>query len=379
MYDVTVSVWNTFHSIPLIAGLHRAGLRVRSLSTGRRKPAPVAHRTAWAAGLALQSAAIFPRWATPLHDFSLDAYERFAARHALDTRCFWGWSNHHLSAFRRAREQHIPIIVECGSTHTLWQRRVVEEELVARGQKPARWFSEERVRRTIEEYEVADRIAVPSSVVAESFIEMGIPESKLVRNPFGVDVEFWSAGPERERPDEHVFVFAFVAQLMLRKGIYYLLDAWKKHFAVDRRVALWLIGPHCWDAESLLRDLPSNVRLLGTKSHAELRALYRDVDAFVLPSLEEGMARSVLEAMAAGVAPIVTRETGVTDVLVHGEDGWVVSARSGEALAAAMSDAVAHRAEARRRGRSAQARVRPYGWTAYGDRAAAELKRFLRI
>jgi glycosyltransferase involved in cell wall biosynthesis len=96
-----------------------------------------------------------------------------------------------------------------------------------------------------------------------------------------------------------------------------------------------------WDAA---RDAVPNATLLilGTgEQEAELRAAagegvifggasddvapwYRAADVFVLPSVAEGLSVAMLEALAAGLAVIVTDVGGAADVITSGEDGVIV-------------------------------------------------------
>ena len=82
------------------------------------------------------------------------------------------------------------------------------------------------------------------------------------------------------------------------------------------------------------------------------------------------MARSVLEAAAAGLPVIITKETGATDILKNNRDGWVVPSGDVATLADTMKQIASDPTEARKRGAAAQAAVKPFTWDAYGARAA---------
>src|SRR5207249_6047308 len=62
----------------------------------------------------------------------------------------------------------------------------------------------------------------------------------------------------------------------------------------------------------------------------------RSADVFVLPSLEEGLARTALEALACGLPIIVTPHTGANDFICSGESGEVVPVRDADAIANAV-------------------------------------------
>ena len=70
-----------------------------------------------------------------------------------------------------------------------------------------------------------------------------------------------------------------------------------------------------------MQELPAGVHWTGRLDHVALRELHRRTDLFVLLALEEGMARAVLETMAAGLPALVTYETGTTEIVLEGESG----------------------------------------------------------
>jgi glycosyltransferase involved in cell wall biosynthesis len=206
--------------------------------------------------------------------------------------------------------------------------------------------------------------------VETTFLDAGASADKLIVNPFGVDTSFWAVN--RGAPISRPFRVIYAASLILRKGIAYLLEAWKQ--AELRDAQLLLAGSIGDEARPFLKALPDNVVLLGFMEHGRLRETYGDCDLYVLPSLEEGMARSALEAMAAGLPLVVTRETGMTDIMMDGEDGFVVPAMDVDALVHVLRSAADDRGRLPAMGRSAQIRVSRFSWKAYGQRCGDVLK-----
>lgn len=96
----------------------------------------------------------------------------------------------------------------------------------------------------------------------------------------------------------------------------------------------------------------NRVRHLGLESsvaHAgavtqrsEMKAIYRRADVLLLPSYygNEAQPLVVLEAMNAGVPVIATRHGGIPEIIEHGEEGFLVSPRQPEVLAAAVREAL---------------------------------------
>jgi glycosyltransferase involved in cell wall biosynthesis len=75
----------------------------------------------------------------------------------------------------------------------------------------------------------------------------------------------------------------------------------------------------------------------------ELRSLLLQHDVFVLPSLEEGLAISLCEAMACGLPIVATRESGAEEFLADGKSGYFVPAGSADALAQCLEFLHSHR------------------------------------
>lgn len=76
---------------------------------------------------------------------------------------------------------------------------------------------------------------------------------------------------------------------------------------------------------------------MGHMDSEQLAMLYRASDVFVLPSYNEGMSNSLLEAMASGLACVATDVGGHAEVIESGEDGVLVAPRSVTELENALS------------------------------------------
>jgi glycosyltransferase involved in cell wall biosynthesis len=82
------------------------------------------------------------------------------------------------------------------------------------------------------------------------------------------------------------------------------------------------------------RDLP--IDWAPTLPHPQLAERLRSADVFVLPSLEEGLVRTALEAMACGLPVILTPNTGANDLVRPGQNGTIVPIRDARAAADAI-------------------------------------------
>ncbi|MEQ1730347.1 MAG: glycosyltransferase family 4 protein [Vicinamibacterales bacterium] len=226
------------------------------------------------------------------------------------------------------------------------------------------------IARRDAEIALADRIVVGSSFVRDSLLERGVEPSKIVVNQYGVHVEAFDG---RARTDARGLAprFLFVGWLSARKGIYDLLQAWRASGLAARGAELVVAGGSadalgCWHDQ-----VPHGVTFAGRVEHAKLPALYASADVFVFPSLFEGSARVVLEAVASGLPVVTTPEACDDQWVVEGENGCRVTAGDTAALAARMQVLADDPGLRTRMSADSLARATRFTWTTYGDRCAA--------
>jgi len=139
----------------------------------------------------------------------------------------------------------------------------------------------------------------------------------------------------------------------MAKGVVYLLQAWKLP-----RAELVLLGEVKPEVQSVLRTYAdSTVPMTGFLSLQEVAKCYRESDLFVFPSVSEGLAEVLLEAMATGLPVVATDKSGANDCLEHGKEGIIVPARDVDAMADAILWCYQHREESRAMGKAARARI----------------------
>ncbi len=188
-------------------------------------------------------------------------------------------------------------------------------------------------------------IAVSEGVREHLVSVQRIPPAKVHVIPNGVDLE-GLAQPRPPpaltrtrldlRPDD-ILVGTF-AVFKPRKGLSYLVEAAREILSRHRRVHFLLAGDgperDSIEEEVQRRGIEKNVHLLGYR-HDGL-ALMDALDIYVLPSLFEGLPRSVLEAMALGKPVVVTDIGGSREVVQDGNSGLIVPPRDSQRLAAAI-------------------------------------------
>ncbi len=246
-----------------------------------------------------------------------------------------------LASLDAARRRGVPTICDHSIAHPV----VVDALVRNSGRLPAGWSPEEPRgiwRLAVEDIERADWIVVNSDFVRDTFEWAGVDTTRVKVIYLGVEPEFVRSIPERVAPPgEGALRLLFAGEIGQRKGADVLFRALSTLKGVEWR--LDLAGPTTpaisADWSTFLGD--PRVTWHGTVRRQEVAALMSRADVFVFPSLAEGSARVIAEAMAAGCYVITTRNSG--SIVEDGVHGRIVPAGDHEALAAALS----HTAEQR--------------------------------
>jgi len=180
------------------------------------------------------------------------------------------------------------------------------------------WLNEPHRRKTLAEYERADRIYVHSDYTRQSFLDAGIPASKLERTYLRPHPRF---RPAAGRPDDGVFRVVYVGRVDVTKGIPVLLEAFS---TLPDPAELTIVGG--WPTRKMRRFLAPWI-----EEHPRIRFAPGDpllvlqaADVFAHPSYEDGFGYAPMEAMACGVPVVVTEDTGMKEYVTDGVDGYVV-------------------------------------------------------
>jgi glycosyltransferase involved in cell wall biosynthesis len=343
-----------------VRGLERHGL-LRRVLCGSASPSDVPNGKVRRMGLVDQGM----RWlASRTHSprlwlWQAELFDAWAATQAQEGDLLHVWAGYGLRTLSRSRSLGCPGVVERASTHPRWQARVLREEY---GRWGIRWAQPEAaLARADAEIAAAGFVLIPSPHVRHTFLQAGVPESRLLEVPFGVDTQRFRPSPTSDHP----FRALFVGSLGVRKGLPYLLEAWQSLGWRDAELEIVGRPDATWRAVLDRAGQVPGVRV--TSFTPDLREVYGRADVFVFPSIEEGSALVTYEALASGLPVIATLEAG--SVVRDGVEGRLVPARDSGALATAMDTLrAADRSPYRR---AARARAEEFTWERYGDALAS--------
>ncbi len=166
---------------------------------------------------------------------------------------------------------------------------------------------------------------------------IGIPEERITQIYNGTDTDSFTA--VRERRESNSFVIGTVGRLDPIKDQLTLLSAFAllRDRSSEGGQALSLVIVGAGEMRQQLEDfvlrhgLKSSVTLAGSSD--DVAAMMRTFDVFVLPSLNEGISNTILEAMASGLPVLATNAGGNPELVVDGVTGSLFAPGDSEGLA----------------------------------------------
>lgn len=153
-------------------------------------------------------------------------------------------------------------------------------------------------------------------------------------------------------------VILMIGQRVRAKGYVELLDAWKMLAADVPNWHLIAAGGDWGDVDVVneirARGLVGRAHWIGAQNAESMPGLLRAVNAFVLPSHDEGLSLTMLEAMATGLPAIATDVGGHAEVIRDASEGWLIPAKDTRSLESALRELITDETERERRGRGAR-------------------------
>ena len=219
------------------------------------------------------------------------------------------------------------------------------------------------IKRCNMEAMVADWIMVGSEYVRDTLINNGVLASKILLCQYGVDTERFRPA---DKADNCLFQILFVGQLSQRKGIKYLLEAFKELHLDDAELVL--MGGVAGSGDGL-KSYESLFRHIKNVPYSELPQYYQSADIFVYPSLHEGSVLAIYEALASGLPVITTPNSG--SVVRDGIEGFIVPIRDIDALKEKILLLYQNKNLRTQMSLQARKRAESFTWQAYHQRLAA--------
>lgn len=230
--------------------------------------------------------------------------------------------------------------------------------------------SSEKLKRKTIELELADVVVGPGSFVKDS-LPAWSHNKKVIMSPFGTPEGYGSSFTARETKDiRRPLRVLFVGSMGQRKGLGDLFNA-VKMFS-PQEVELVVLGLPLAPMDFYKSQL-KNFTYENSRPHHQVLELMRSCDVFCLPSIVEGRALVMQEAMSQGLPLIITENTGGADLVQEGGTGFLVPIRSPEAIAEKISWFLNNRSAITSMGNLARFHAATYSWENYGTSIVKQL------
>jgi glycosyltransferase involved in cell wall biosynthesis len=266
-------------------------------------------------------------------NFACAVRDELRRRSLANGTVFFTYDTGALETLEWLRERGVPCVLDQIDPSRVEAELVCEEE-----KRWADWATsttevpEGFFLRREREWAMADRIVVNSEFSRCGLIQQGVPAEKLVVVPLcyeagAMEIVVAAPEPSRARP----LKVLFLGQVILRKGIQYLIEAAK--LLRDEPISFEVVGP-IGISEQAVKSAPANITFHGQASRDQIGVWYRQCDVFVLPTLSDGFGITQIEAMAHALPVIATPNCG--DVVTDGTDGFLVPPCQAKSLAATI-------------------------------------------
>ena len=211
---------------------------------------------------------------------------------------------------------------------------------------------------------LARRVMVASSFTKATLTAQGINESSITVCPYGVDFGAKSgscSGARRPGP----LRIAFLGSVIQRKGLSYLLEAVSRFPVAALELNFYTRAIP--DIRLLNQYQSANIKVVERLDDTELARALEDSDLFVLPSIAEGFAHAIAEAMSCGLPVIATPNSMAADFIEDGVNGFIVPIRSSDAIEEKLAWCLKHIDELKDMGRNAAKKIQGYTWARFRE------------
>ncbi len=183
----------------------------------------------------------------------------------------------------------------------------------------------------------ANELIVPTKKIYDLFKEKYNVEKNIYIIPTGIEIErFYTENVDNEKVKEIKrrlkiektdFVIVFVGRIAQEKNIDLLLDAQAKIMEKKDNIKLIIIGDgpdsDNYKKKSRKLEINKNVKFVGKVPWEEIPAYYKVGNVFATASKSETQGLTVIEAMAASVAPICIEDESFVDTVIDGLNGRI--------------------------------------------------------
>ena len=207
-------------------------------------------------------------------------------------------------------------IIDEVNTHPEFSNYLLNKEAKKVGIKNKRFqiYNKESIDRIKQAYLQSDFILCPSKHVCKTIKKRIEDKKKIIINPYGCPYPIIK---KKKSINRKIHIIC-IARIHFRKGIKYLLDLYnvlEKNY--PEKFKLTIIGSETSQKGFNLENINPKIIFTGNKNKSFIKQQLLNSDIFILPSLEEGQALVIGEALAHGLPVISTPFSGAKDYIIN--------------------------------------------------------------
>lgn len=312
----------------------------------------------------------------PSNIFMCNWYDKLAAYQVpMDSDIYIIWSGFALNTIRKIRKYNPKaiIILERGSAHIAEQAKL----LLATPEKTI--IHKDMIAKELAEYEAVDMISTISIFAKKSFELHKFSDNRIFVNNMGVDLQEFPFYDRKVKTEKESFIVGYVGAMSSQKNVNGLIQA--VNFLVENGLNIQLLLIGAIDTTTFDKSLLNKtfINYQGVQPQNKLHEFYKDMDLFVLNSVQDGFGIVILQAMSTGLAVIGTTNTGAPDVVTDSEQGFVIPVENNEILAEKIRFCYENREKCLKMGLNARKRVeKGFTWEDYGTRYVKYLEKIVQ-
>jgi glycosyltransferase involved in cell wall biosynthesis len=192
----------------------------------------------------------------------------------------------------------------------------------------------------------ASRIHVDCDAGRKAAVQLGAPQENIIQFPWGIDLTAFPLRASRNQDHQFTVVSARSMEPVYDVATTIVAFAQLTHQRPDLNAQLVLVGSgslvHELRSTAASLDVDSKIRWMGQVTEADLQRVIADAALYVSSSSVDGSSITLLQAMAAGVTPIVSDVGGNGQWIRHGETGLLFPAGDAPALAACLEETLSN-------------------------------------
>jgi glycosyltransferase involved in cell wall biosynthesis len=259
-----------------------------------------------------------------VENFTNNLFDRLAAKKVNELRYknFIGFSGSADKSIKLCKKLFIKSFLIRGSSHILEVKKILKSE-----NKKNNLYSNfpynSLIKNELSEYKNADKIILHSQFAINSFLSRNFNIKKLIYLPLGVYREI-----NLKKKYKKQKIILYLGQVSVRKGIHYLIKAFLK--LKNNNFELHIAGPVQNDMKVILDyiDNKKNIFIYGKVSDSKKKELFMKASIFCLPTLEDGFAKVILEALQYRNFLLCSNYSAAPEIIKKYKKGLIVNPRN---------------------------------------------------